>query len=62
MGNLLGLASGATTLDLPFGGFTATPKSQYESRKIDFCGYHHPNYAAMLVREMGLFSKICNRS
>ena len=59
---LRAITSDATALDLPFGGFTTTPNPQYESRKIDFCGYHHPNYFAILVPEMGLFSKICNRS
>ena len=58
---LRAITSDATALDLPFDGFT-TPNPQYESRKIDFCGYHHPNYFAILVPEMGLFSKICNRS
>ena len=59
---LRAITSDATALDLPFGGFKTTPNPQYESRKIDFCGYHHPNYFAILVPEMGLFSKICNRS
>ena len=63
MGNLLrGITSDATAVDLPFGGFTTTPQPQLETSKIDLCGYHHPNYFAILVTEMGLFSKICNRS
>ena len=63
MGNLLrAITSDATALDLPFGGFATTPNPQYETSKIDLCGYHHPNYFAILVPEMGLFSKICNRS
>ena len=36
MRNLLrAMTSRATALDLPFGGFTATSNTQYESRKID---------------------------
>ena len=63
MGNLLrAMASGATTLEFPFGGFTTTPTPKYESRKIDLNGYHYPNYFAILLPEMGLFSKIFNRS
>ena len=50
--------SGATALDLPFGGFTTTPKPQYESSEIDLCGYRDPDYFAIIVPEMGLFSKI----
>ena len=59
---LRAITSDATALGLPFDGFTTTPNPQYESRKIDFFGYHHPNYFAILVPEMSLFSKICNRS
>ena len=63
MGNLLrAITSDATALDLPFGGFTTTPNLQYETNKIDLYVYHHPNYFAILVHEMGLFSNICNRS
>ena len=63
MGNLLrAMTSSATALELPFGGFTTTPNPQYESRTIDLCGYHHPHYFAVVVSEMGLFSKICNES
>ena len=63
MGNLLrAITSDATALDLPFGGFTTTLNPQYEISRIDLCGYHHPNYFAILVPEMGPFSKICNRS
>ena len=62
MGNpLRAMASEATALDLPFSGFTTTSKHQYKSRKIDLCGYHHPSYFAILVHEMGVFSKICCR-
>ena len=56
------MTSGATSLDFPFGEFTATPNSQYEIKKKDLCDYHHPNYFAILVPEIGPFSKICNRS
>ena len=59
---LRAITSDATALDVPFVGFTTTPKPQYESKKIDFCDYHHPNYFAILDPEMSLFSKICNRS
>ena len=59
---LRAITSDAIALDLPFVEFTTTPDPQCESRKTDFCGYHHPNYFAILVSEMGLFSKICNRS
>ena len=30
------MTSGATALDLPFGGLTATPNLQYQRGKIDF--------------------------
>ena len=46
----------------PFGGSTANPNFKNERRKIDFGGYHHPNCFAILVPEIGLFSKICIRS
>ena len=50
MGNLLkAMTSGVTALDLPFSRFTTTPNPQYETRKIDLCGYHHPNYFAISV-------------
>ena len=63
MGNLLrAITSDATALDLPLGGFTTTPNPQYETSKIDLCGYHHPNYFAILVPEMGIFSNILHRS
>ena len=59
MGNLhIVVVSGATALDLLFGGLTATPNSQYRRRKIYLCGHHRSNYFARLVPEMGLFSKI----
>ena len=56
------VVSGATDLDLLFGGFTTSPHPQYQRRKIDLCGYHNSNYFARLVSEMRLFSKVCNRS
>ena len=60
MGNLYSVVvSGATALDLLFGGLTANQNLQYQRRKIDLCGCHHPNYFARLVTEMGLFSKVC---
>ena len=63
MGNLLrAITSDATVLDLSIGRFTTTPNPQCQTGKIDLCGYHHPNYFGILVPEMGLFSKICNRS
>ena len=41
MGNLfIAMTSGVAALDLPFSRFTTTPNPQYESRKIDLCGYH----------------------
>ena len=63
MGNLFrAMTSWATALDLRFGGFTTTPKPQYESMKIDLYGYHHPNYFAILVPKICLISKIWKRS
>ena len=63
MGNLhRAVVSGTTLLDLLFDGFTTTQNPKYQRRKINFCGYHHPNYFARLVPEIGLFSKVCNRS
>ena len=63
MGNLfIAMTSGVAALDLPFSRFTTTPNPQYESRKIDLCGYHHQNYFSILVPEIGLVSRICNRS
>ena len=63
MGNLHRVVvSGATALDLVFGGLTANPNLQYQRRKIDSCGCLHPSYFARLVTEMDLFSKVCNRS
>ena len=59
---LRAITSGATALDLPFGGFTTTSHPQYETSKIDLCAYHHPNYFDILVPEIGLFSDICKRS
>ena len=59
MANFLrAIKSGATALDLPFGGFTTTPNPQYESRKLDLCGYHHPNNFAILVSKMDIFFPI----
>ena len=63
MGNFLkAMKSGATTLNLSFGGFTTISNPQYEKREIDLCGYQHPIHFLILVPKMGLFSKICNRS
>ena len=63
MGNLFrAMKSWATALDFRFGGFTATLKPQYESRKIDLYGYRHPNYFAILVLKICLISKIWKRS
>ena len=63
MGNLhRAMAFGAIALNLPFGGLTATQKPQYQKRKIDLCGYHHPNDFARLVPEIGLFSKVCDKN
>ena len=63
MGNLHeAMTSGNTALDLSFGGFTTTWNPQYEKRKKDLCGYHHPIYFPKLVPEIGLFSKISNKS
>ena len=63
MGNLHRVVvSGATALDLMFGGLTATLNPQYQRRKIYLWGYHCPNYFARLVPEIGLFSKVCNQS
>ena len=53
------VVSGATALDLLFGGFTTSPVPK---EKIDLCGYHGSNYFARLVSEMSQFSKVCNRS
>ena len=63
MGNLHRVvATGATAIGLFFGGLTTPPNLEHRRRKIDLCGYHHTNYFARLVPDMGLFSKICNRS
>ena len=43
---------------LPFGGFATTLSHQYQRRNIDLCGYQHSNYFAILVPEMGLYSKV----
>ena len=56
------MASGATAVDILFGGVITTPNPHYQRRKIDLCGYHHPNYFARLVPDMGLFSKVWKRS
>ena len=62
MENLLrAMTSGATALDLPFGGFTTTPNLSYESRKIGLCGYHHPNNFVILVSKMDIFFNIPNK-
>ena len=45
------MTSGATALDLSFGGFTTTPNPLGESRKINLSGNHHPNHFAILVSE-----------
>ena len=43
MGNLnREVASGTTSLGLLFGGLTATPNPQYQTRKRDLCGFHRP--------------------
>ena len=34
------MTSGTTALDFLFGGLTTTSNAQYESRKLDFCGYN----------------------
>ena len=58
MGNFYrSMGSRATVLDLAFGGLAATRKHQYQRRNIDLCDYHRLNYFAILVPEMGLFSK-----
>ena len=63
MGNLHKVVvSGATTLEPSFGGLTITPNPQSQKRKIDLCVCHRPKYFARLVPEIGLFSKVCNRS
>ena len=62
MGNLnIAMTLGDTALDLPFGWLRTTPNHQYQRSKKDLCGYHHQNYVAILVPEMGLFSKVCNK-
>ena len=39
MGNIsTAMGSGATVLDIPFGGLTATWNNLYERRDIDLCG------------------------
>ena len=58
MGNLhWAVESGATVVDLPFGGLALIPNPHYPSRKIDLCGYHCPNYFARLVPDIGLFQR-----
>ena len=61
MGNVFRTMRSVATA-LPFGGFTTIPNPQYESQKINLCGYHHQNYFAIIVPEMDLFSKTYNRS
>ena len=56
------MAFGATVLDLLFGWLAATSNTQCQREKIDLCGYHRSDYFARLVPEIGLFSKVCNRS
>ena len=34
------MTSGTTAVDFLFGGLTTTTNAQYESRKLDFCGYN----------------------
>ena len=61
MGNLhRSIGTGATALDLPFGGLPITGKYQYQERNVNLCGHHRPNSFAILVPEKGLFSKIFN--
>ena len=55
-------ASGTTALDLLFGGLAATSNTQCQREKIDLCGYRRSDSFARLVPEIGLFSKVCNRS
>ena len=63
IGNLLGaMTSDATALDLTFGGFTTTPKPQYESRKIDLCDYHHSNYLAILSLKWVCFQRFATET
>ena len=56
------MASVATALDIPFGRLGATLNHQYQRIDIDLCGYKPPNYFAIVVPEMGLFSKMCKTS
>ena len=51
------VVSVATALDLLFGGFTTTQKFQYQRKKLDLCGYHHPTYFAKSVPENGCIFK-----
>ena len=63
MGNLhRSVAFGATALNLRYGEPTPIKTIIIKNRKIDLCGYHHPNYFARLVPEMGIFSKVLSRS
>ena len=48
------MTSGATALDLPFGGFTTTSNPLYQRRKMDLCGYNR------LFLEIDLFSTEVN--
>ena len=56
------MASGATALEIPFGGLTTTQNHQYQRRNIDLCGFHHSNYFAILVTEMGLFQRFATEA
>ena len=56
------VASGATAVDLPFGGLTTTPNPHYHRRKIGLCACHCPNYFARLVPAIGLFTNVWGRT
>ena len=51
------VVSVATALDLLFGGLTTTQNLQYQMKKLDLCGYHHPTYFARSVPENGCIFK-----
>ena len=48
------MASEATALGFLFGGLTRTTNTQYQKRKMDFCGQNR------LFPEMDIFSKEAN--
>ena len=56
------MGSGAAVLDLSFDRLAATRNHWYQRKNIDLCGHHRPNYFAILVPEIGLFSRVCNIS